>query len=86
MGDIETEDAVGSATTAPDTETSKVPQSQRPGGKKRKVALFVAFVGAGYSVRNPTASWEGWDDDMVSCEESSESKKLNTNSNTNSKT
>lgn len=28
----------------------KLPQSQRPGGKKRKVALYVAFVGAGYSV------------------------------------
>ena len=28
----------------------KVPQSQRPGGKKRMVAVFVAFVGAGYSV------------------------------------
>lgn len=28
----------------------KLPQSQRPGGKKRMVAVFVAFVGAGYSV------------------------------------
>ncbi len=31
----------------------RVPQSQRPGGKKRKVALYVAFVGAGYSVSAP---------------------------------
>ena len=30
--------------------SGKLPQSQRPGGKKRMVAAFVAFVGAGYSV------------------------------------
>lgn len=28
----------------------KLTTSQRPGGKKRMVAVFVAFVGAGYSV------------------------------------
>ena len=35
--------------------SGKLPQSQRPGGKKRMVAVFVAFVGAGYSVSNPVA-------------------------------
>lgn len=39
------------ATDAPEAAgAGRVPQSQRPGGKKRKVALYVAFVGAGYSV------------------------------------
>lgn len=32
------------------SDSGKLPQSQRPGGKKRMVAAFVAFVGAGYSV------------------------------------
>lgn len=39
--------------TEPGNDAVRIPQSQRPGGKKRKVALFVAFVGAGYSV-----SWQ----------------------------
>lgn len=34
----------------PDKPAAKVTQSQREGGKKRKVAVFIAFVGAGYSV------------------------------------
>ena len=41
-------DAADGAKAASDT--GKLPQSQRPGGKKRMVAAFVAFVGAGYSV------------------------------------
>ncbi|CAL8468878.1 g8419 [Coccomyxa elongata] len=36
-------------TVEPDKPAAKVPQSQREGGKKRKVAVFIAFVGAGYS-------------------------------------
>jgi hypothetical protein len=36
----------------------RVPQSQRPGGKKRKVALFVAFVGVGYSVSDRRPDFE----------------------------
>ena len=41
-------DAAGD--TAEACGNGKLPQSQRPGGKKRMVAMFVAFVGAGYSV------------------------------------
>ena len=42
--------------------SGKLPQSQRPGGKKRMVAAFVAFVGAGYSVsprvaQSPHLGW-----------------------------
>ena len=33
-------------------ESEKLTQSQLPGGRKRKVALFLAYNGAGYSVRD----------------------------------
>ena len=36
---------------APASEVDKQPQSERPGGHKRKMALFMAYVGAGYMVR-----------------------------------
>ena len=51
MGDTEEAHVVAVMAEADEgTNDPKVPQSQRPGGKKRKVALCVAFVGAGYSV------------------------------------
>jgi hypothetical protein len=45
-------------------EDAAEPHSKRPGGKKRKVALFMAYLGAGYLVRQsritfcfPSNSW-----------------------------
>lgn len=54
------EEAPAGAPAADDAAGSngKVPQSLRPGGKKRKVALYIAFVGAGYSVSDPPF-WPG---------------------------
>ncbi len=39
------------AAAEPNPQASKLPQSSLPGGHKRKVALFMAYVGAGYLVR-----------------------------------
>ena len=51
MGDGGSEVPESTPAEVLEQEASKLTQSQRAGGKKRKVAVFVAFVGAGYSVR-----------------------------------
>lgn len=51
MGDGGSEFPESTPAEVLEQEASKLTQSQRAGGKKRKVAVFVAFVGAGYSVR-----------------------------------
>lgn len=50
MNDSDEQGQATPSTVEPDKAAAKVPQSQREGGKKRKVAVFIAFVGAGYSV------------------------------------
>ena len=52
MTDAEEDPAAAPLAADPAGTNGKVPQSLRPGGKKRKVALYIAFVGAGYSVRH----------------------------------
>ena len=35
---------------AAESTDQKIPGSQRPGGRKRRVAVFIAYVGEGYQV------------------------------------